>query len=343
MHAPLLVTGDTDLLDDLLRLSAAAGVVLDVAHDPGSAVRQWATAPLVLVGPDLSASMAAQTPPRRADVFLLARGEPDYRAAVSLGASDVITLPAAEAWLVERLTDVGDGGARSALTLGFVGGSGGVGATTLACATAGLASQSRDTALVDLDPLGAGVERIIGMDETGVGWADLVGSRGRLGSRALRESLPYRDGLAVLGWGGRPADETDDVAVREAFAAARRGHDLVVADLPRVASAAAAEVLARCDAVILVAGCSVPGAAAALRLLATFAPLSGSVHLVGRETGGAVSSAALAEALGLELIGVLDQQKSLAEHLDLGLGPLHARRGAVAQAALEVLTRMAPA
>ncbi|MDO9455610.1 MAG: hypothetical protein Q7T52_05945, partial [Nocardioides sp.] len=49
-RAPLLVTADPALRDELLRLAAAAGVAPDVAADPGSALRSWARAPVVLVG-----------------------------------------------------------------------------------------------------------------------------------------------------------------------------------------------------------------------------------------------------------------------------------------------------
>jgi len=341
MHAPLLVTCDTDLLDDLLRLAAAAGVTLDVAHDPGSALQLWPTAPLVLVGPDLASSLAAQAPPRRPEVFLLSPGEPDYRAAVALGATDVVAVPAGEGWLVKALADVGDGGLRSAVTLGFIGGSGGVGATTMACATGLIAATLRPAALVDLDPLGPGVERVVGLDSTeGTRWGDLEGSRGRLGSRALRDSLPQRDGLAVLGWGPAHVSPTDETAVREALAAAQRGHDLVVVDLPRHLSDSASLVASRCDHVVLVGSCSLPGAAAAMRALAALSSVAASVHLVARTSGGAVTGPALATALGLPLVAEVGQQRRLAEHLDLGLGPLHARRGHVARAAGAILAQL---
>ncbi len=342
MPAPLLVTCDSDLLDDLLRLAAAAGVTLDVAHDPGSALRLWSAAPLVLVGPDLVGLVADQAPPRRPEVFLLSHGEPDYRAAVAVGAADVVQLPLGEAWLGEALADAGEGGRASALTLGIVGGSGGVGATTLACAT-GLSATGRGrVALLDLDPLGAGVERVLGLDDIGgVRWSDLAASRGRLGSQALRDSLPERDGLAVLGWGSVP-DAPDLTAVREVLTAAQRGHELLVADLPRHLDEPAALVASRCDHVLLVASCSLPGAAAAVRALAALSSVVGSVQLVARTSGGAVTASALASALGLPLVAEVGEQRRLAEQLDLGLGPLHSRRGPVARAAREILRRLAP-
>ena len=65
---PLLVCADERLLDDLLRLAAAAGVEVDVAHDGPSARPRWSAAPLVLVGADVADSLAAAPLPRRPDV-----------------------------------------------------------------------------------------------------------------------------------------------------------------------------------------------------------------------------------------------------------------------------------
>src|SRR3712207_8052527 len=44
---PLIVTADASLLDDLLRLAAAAGVEPEVAADAGAARRSWSTATAV--------------------------------------------------------------------------------------------------------------------------------------------------------------------------------------------------------------------------------------------------------------------------------------------------------
>lgn len=342
MHAPLLATCDPDLLDDLLRLAAAAGVTLDVAHDPASAARLWSSAPVVLVGPDLTSSIAERQPPRRPDVYLLGRGDPDYRGAVLLGASDVVSLPARESWLVDVLADTVDGGGRPGTVVGFVGGCGGVGATTLACATALVSSADRRTALIDLDPLGPGVERVVGIDSAdGIRWADLAGSSGRLGARALRDALPRCGDLGVLGW-GPVAGPLDGTVVRETLAASRRGHQLVVLDLPRHLTPAAALAASRCDVVVLVAACSLPGAAAAARSLGAMADVGSSLQLIARRADDAVSATDLAATLELTLISSVGEQRRLREQIDLGLGPVHARRGAVARAAAEIVARLVP-
>ena len=64
---PLLVTGDADLLDHLVRLATAAGVETEVVQDVSAARRSWSSAPVVLVGADLVAAVArAGLPPGHA-------------------------------------------------------------------------------------------------------------------------------------------------------------------------------------------------------------------------------------------------------------------------------------
>ncbi|MGZ4640456.1 MAG: septum site-determining protein Ssd, partial [Actinomycetes bacterium] len=125
---PLLVTDDDLLLADLVRLAAAAGVTPQVARETADALRAWAAAPLVLVGADRAGDLARCRPPRRARVHVLGRGElPDqlFREALAVGAESVAALPRSESWLVETLTDVGDGAGATGLTVGVVGGAGG--------------------------------------------------------------------------------------------------------------------------------------------------------------------------------------------------------------------------
>ncbi len=52
---PLIVTEDVELLDDLLRLCAAAGAEPEVHHGPPGLRGSWERAPMVLVGDDAAA------------------------------------------------------------------------------------------------------------------------------------------------------------------------------------------------------------------------------------------------------------------------------------------------
>jgi secretion/DNA translocation related CpaE-like protein len=252
-----------------------------------------------------------------------------------------VELPAADAWVVELLTDAVDGSVSPARTVAVTPGSGGAGATTFACALALTAAARGPTMLIDLDALGPGVDRVVGLDDrSGVRWDALVDSHGRLGSRSLREALPGKDGLAVLTWAPGPPVPVGSEPVREVFSAARRGHDLVVVDLPRAVDDATAEVVARCDRVLLVVDPTVAGVASAGKVAASLRGLNRRLGVVVRDSASAVSPVEVAKALELPLVAAVPSQRRLTEHLDLGLGPVRSRRSPLARAAREALAAL---
>lgn len=341
----LLITRDELLLDDLLRLAAAAGSSLDVAHDTTSGLRAWTAASVVLVGADLAGRVAEQRPPHRDQVHVVGLGPlPDqvFRSALGVGAADVVELPMAESWLVEMLTDATDGAdgpaAPGGHTVAVVAGSGGAGATTFACALAITASVHERAVLIDLDPLGPGVDRVVGIDAAaGVRWDALVSSPGRLGSRSLRAALPDKDGLAVLTWSPGSPTELDAPAVREVLSAAQRGNAVVVVDVPRALDDVTSEAVTRCDRVLMVTEPSIAGVASAGKVASVLRPLNDNLGIVVRGSRAAVPSAQVAAALGLPIVSEVPHQRRLAEHVDLGLGPVHASRSSLARAARSAL------
>lgn len=330
MTRPLLATCDRDVTDDLLRLAAAAGVTLEVVHEVAEVVRRWGSAPLILIGADLVHALASHAPPRRDGVVLVTTADPDYRAALEVGVCEVAALPGAEARLADALADTLDGGGREAPVIGFIAGAGGAGATSMACATALVAARERRVTLVDLDPLGPGLERILDVSG-GLTWPDLAGAEGRFGARAFLDGLPQRDGVALLGWGSAPTQT--DVAWQHALPAARRGSDLVVLDLPRAGTPG--DLAAACDHIVVVSPGTVMGAAATVRLVGSQLARARSLLLVVRD--GALSGGDLGMALGLPVTAVLGWERRLQEHIELGLGPIAARRSALAAAAHQVL------
>ncbi len=340
MTAPLFVTSDQTLLDELLRLAAAAGVTPDVAPDPSTALRSWATAPLVLLGADQAPAMAAIDPGRRPRVHILAAGAvPDelFRVAVAVGAEAVDDLPRSESWVVETLTDLGDVGARRGLVIGVVGGSGGAGATTFACALAQTASGSGDAVVIDCDPLGPGADRVLGLEsQAGFRWDALCQTTGRLSARSLREALPRRGALGALSWYAGTSGSLQAFAVREALSAARRGHDVVVVDLPRSTEALVEEIASRCDLLLVVVVPSVAGVASATRLCARFPDHPGLRLLV---RGAGLEPREVSRVTGVGVVAQMRDQPRLSEAVDLGLGPVRSPRGPLGRASREVLTR----
>ncbi|MFD0720077.1 septum site-determining protein Ssd [Streptomyces globosus] len=363
---PLIITEDPLLLDDLLRLCAAAGAEPYVHHGlpapngsgggaaaggtpgakPGAADggppaappgTGWEAAPLVLVGDD--AARRVRGAPRRGGVLLVGReaAEDDpavWQRAVEIGAEEVLRLPGAESRLVDRIADVAEGAGRSALAVGVIGGSGGAGASTLACALAVRAARAGErTVLIDGDPLGGGLDVLLGGESTaGLRWPDLAGSRGRVGAGALEESLPELHALRVLSWDRGERVPVPPAAVRSVVAAARRRGGVVVVDLPRRVDEAVAEALAQLDLVLLVVPGELRAVAAAGRVAAGVRLAARDVRVVvrGRCSGG-LDAEAVAGLLGAPLAGEVPVEVGLPGRVAEGEPPGAHGRGPLAR------------
>ena len=346
MATALLISHDDALLDDLLRLAAAAGCALEVAHDSAGGLRGWAAASVVLVGADAAAGLAAVAPPRRPRVHLVGSAplaDAVFRDAVAVGAETVAALPTSETWLVELLTDVGDGGAAPGVTIGVVGGSGGAGATVFAAALVQRAALTCPALLVDADPLGAGSDRVLGLEAAdGIRWDSLTHTAGRLSSKSLREALPGHGDLSVLTWPPTAALRLSAAAMREVLSAARRGFPVVVVDLPRHLDEVVEETVARCDHVVVVVAATVAGASSASRLVQRLPEGGPQRHLVVRGRVGGVSPDSVGRLLRLPLLTSMGDQRGLDEAVDLGVGPARRPRGALARAAQRAVETLVP-
>lgn len=322
---PLLVSSDTELIEDVMRLAAANGVEVHLAHDADAARGQWALAPLVLVGADVSSLLVTARLARRRDVVIVG-GEPTeqgWRDAVALGAEHVVHLPEADRWLIDRLADCGEGPARDGRVIAVMGAGGGSGASTFA-ATLALAASSRSmrTLLVDADPLAGGLDILLGMEDTpGIRWPDLVETRGRLGAAALDPALPHSSGVSVLSWGRAGPHMAPVEAMSTVLDAGVRGYDLVVADLPRHLDATTELVLSRSDETVLVVSNHVRATAGAARIAAVLTTRSASVGVVLRNEPKALSEDAVVSALGLPVLARLPHLARLPTKADEGEPP----------------------
>jgi len=340
MDRPLLATADPALADELARLSAAAGASVTVASSATEVLRAWSTAPVVLVGADLASALVELAPPRRSGVQVVGWSPAppgSFRDALLVGAERVIELPVGADLVAELLTDLGEAGRGEGVLLGVIGGSGGAGATTLACALGQVAAARGPALVVDLDPMGPGCDRVLALEDApGVRWDSLGTSSGRLSGRSLREAVPRREGLGVLGWASVPA-ALEASTVREALSAGRRGHDTVVVDLPRSGDLVA-ETAARCGLVAVVVVPTVTGVAAAARWVASVADRA-RVGVVVR--GHGADPHRVATLVGAPVLATMADQRGLAEAIDLGLGPVRSRRGPLSKAARELLSAAA--
>ncbi|HMU35802.1 MAG TPA: septum site determining protein, partial [Marmoricola sp.] len=163
----MLVTADQSLAREVLRLAAAAGVDPLVVATPSDALRLWSGFGVILVGVDLASACAQVAPPRRNDVHVLSNGAPGSEAfaqALAIGAQSLIDLAGSPSLLLETLSNVGEGTNPPAVVVGVIGGAGGAGASVLAAALARVSSWTQPTLLIDADPLGAGSDRLFGLE-----------------------------------------------------------------------------------------------------------------------------------------------------------------------------------
>jgi len=288
---PLIITDDEPLLDDLMRVAAAAGV--DVTHnrEPGSRI-QWRAAGVILLDSALVSAAVDAALPRRPGVVVVASGSPRselWELCVRLGVDRTVLLPESEEVLIELLSDAVLGGAGNGRCIAVLGACGGAGASVLASSIAfAAAAEPADVLLVDCDPWGAGLDVLLGIEaEPGLRWGDLAASSGRLQVDALRRALPTvtvgTGRVAVLCHGRSPAgsDVGPDVLTVVLDAGRRMGAATVI-DLPRHPGAVADRVLEQADLVVLVTPADVRGCWAAERVCARIRQFGTRAGLVVR-------------------------------------------------------------
>lgn len=340
----LLVTSDQELEDEVRRLAARTSVSVEVAPQAHEALPSWQAAAVVLVGGDCAAPLARLRPTRRRCVSVVNTGMAHlevFRNALDLGAAQVLELPTSRDWL-------GDVLAESAVAeliepergavLGVISAAGGVGGSTLAAATATLAAARGTCALVDLDPVGAGVERIVGYEgESVTRWATL-GARG-LSPRALRDSLPQHEHIHLVGFGGEAPCVIEASSASSVISACSRAFDLTVLDIPRSFASATREALLRCDLVVLLCPQSVAATVAGQRLAMSLGRSDGVV-VVTRAGPRHVAPEDVADALQAPLLIDVNDQRGLDEALALGIGPLRSRGSGLQKAATAILDHL---
>ncbi|WP_163512240.1 septum site-determining protein Ssd [Fodinicola acaciae] len=346
-NRPLLVFERPDLLDDVLRLAAAACVEPEVAHDPAAARPHWQSAPLVVLDAAAAAACARARLPRRDWVVVVTDQADDSRvweAATELAADHVMPLPASEPWLVDRLTAADGGPSADGRVVAVVGGRGGAGASVLAAGLAVTAVRmGLRPLLVDADPLGGGIDLALGGEQTaGLRWPDLTaGPPGRLNAPSLLKALPRVGELCVLSWDRSDVLEADPAAVRAVLEAGRRGRDLVVVDLPRRPDDATTAAVQASDTTLLVVPAEVRGCAAAARMAKVLQPHCADLRIVVRGPAPAgLKSRDLAKALGLPLAGLLRPEPGLAAALERGEPPAGKGAGPLADVCRSLLSSL---
>ena len=179
----------------------------------------------------------------------------------------VLELPRQAEDLLELVLAAGQ--TRRGRIIGLAGVRGGLGVSMI---TAWLASLSLTrTAVVDADPLSAGLEILMGFrDKRGVRWADIAQAEGTLIPQRLRAALPSRGQLSLLSADVRGGAPPNGEAVPHAIDALSQANDTTYVDLPRsslLPGTGPASWRAWCDAVVLVTGVTDRDAQAIPRIL----------------------------------------------------------------------------
>lgn len=335
----LTLLDDDELRALCARAAAAAGLRM-VAASSTITRRAWSSATAVILDDAAVHRCGDDGLPRRDSVILVSGTDPDpatWTAAMAIGVQHLCTLPAEEDDLVRHLSEAAetepDKPARGRL-IAVTPGRGGAGASVFAAA---LALVAADSLLVDLDPWSGGIDLLLGTESaTGLRWPDLSLQGGRLSWPAVRDALPTQHGVTVLS-GTRSGHEMEAAPVESVLDAGRRGGVMVVCDVPRRSTPAAAVALECADLVLAVTTCDVRAVAAMSARAAILRAANPNVALVVRgPSPGGLTATEVAEVTRLPLLAAMRPEPMLAQRLEHG-GIRLGRRSPLAAAARQVL------
>jgi secretion/DNA translocation related CpaE-like protein len=343
---PLLVTGDPELLDDVLGIAARSGVELDVAPDPAAARCKYPAAPLVFVGVQAAAECARAGLPRRPGIVVIGKEDaldPPWSAAEAIGAEHVALLPTAGPWLADRITEAMGVGCDDGRLVTVIGGRGGAGASVFAAGLAVTAARAGLSALLlDADPLGGGADLVLGWESLdGLRWPGLSQTSGHVSAPDFVRALPRRGDLALLSWDRGESRVAPLDAMSAAIDAGRRGRQLIVVDLPRWLDEAATLALSAADLALLVVPAELRACAAAAKVAAMVSEHTNALALVVRGPApGNLTTNEISTALSLPTVGTLRPEPGLARALERGKAPAGRGRGPLAVLCKRILDEL---
>lgn len=152
----------------------------------------------------------------------------------------------------------------SAITIGVMGASGGVGASTLALGLCGLAAQrSQAVVIVDARARSGGLDVTAGLDrEPGLRWEHLRMVQGPVPGMDLLGRLPGSEGVRVLSHSRDPGGRVPRQAVLDIVQSLILAADVCVIDLPTLDDPIWEPLSLVSAHLLVVAGCHPPGLAA---------------------------------------------------------------------------------
>ena len=340
-NRPLIISENELLVDDLVRISAAAGAHATVVSDAGAARGFWPRANLVLVDGEVARSAQMQQLRRRSDVVLVtydAKSDGVWKDAVAIGAEHVVALPEGEVWLVERLAEHREEPARAGRVLCVTGVCGGAGASTFAVALASAAARlDLKVVVIAGDRGGGGLDIAFGIeDAAGMRWPEFAHVSGRLAADTMTNALPIAFGAQVLSWDRRTEIILEAEAFESVLDAATRGYDLVIVDVPRL-GVVHDWVRDRIADLVVMVPTRVRAVSAALQFLRDRPPVN--LAVVAR-AAAPLDPIDVAEVIGEPFAAVIKHDESIAKRADHGDPPGVNGRDEYSRAAMAVLASL---
>jgi hypothetical protein len=236
-------------------------------------------------------------------VHLAGEAAPARHAADRLGAGHIVELPGGSDWLAERLPP-GD----RASVLAVLGAVGGAGATTVAIACA--AAVDADCLLIDADPLSAGLDLPLGIDDAAAGrWSAVPDTTEPLVADSLRAALPVVQGITVV-TGGLP--DPPGGRVRAVVGVGRRDFPRTVVDCGRWVHP---DAVAPGDTAVIVTPATLAGVVGCRRILQDLP--TDRVTLAVRPSGW-LPAREVAEELGIQRFVEVPRLPRVAELAECG-------------------------
>ena len=189
------------------------------------------------------------------------------------------------------------------------------------------------TLLVDADPIGAGIDRVLGLEASdGIRWDSMLQARSAQLTVDARGTSPCRSALRA-----DLADGPTRLAAGVCDARGALGRAAWIRDgrdrPPAASGVVVEEAITRCDHVVLVSTLTVPGVTSAARVATRLPEFSPQRHLVTRGSRAGVAPESVSRLLRMPLLAAMGDQRGLDEAINLGAGPARSRRGTLARAA----------
>jgi secretion/DNA translocation related CpaE-like protein len=308
---PLLLTQDSVLVDQIQHLCSTLNLGLDRVDTPFRLHSRWSDYPYVLIGADLTTECIDAHLPRRPGIAIVHRDDGAdvdpgqweralWQQALALGAENVVALPSSEMWLRDALTRIAHANESQGKLLAVIPGSGGVGASTLAVNLGFRAvQQGLGTLLVDADPLGGGIDLVLGAEEiAGTRWPEVDPGGGRIAAQTLDSALPIFQGLKFLSHARAQISVPGNEVLAAVVDAGRRAFDLVIVDLARSSDVTAELIVGQADLTVISVRNHVRSVSAAAQLRKWVLDVGGKPQFVLLADSKGVSAIDVGLALG---------------------------------------------